>query len=397
MKRVLLVIAALLSLTVLLTACKKDGDTLSTTSTATSAAAEPTATPEPTLPPYEANVLTGEPKGDDYPEGQRITAVMVNNLVDARPQRGLSRAQMLFEIKVEGGITRFMALFNSCEELPTIGPIRSARDQFFRLVLPWQPIYIHDGESVVQKQYIKNYSYDEWNLNNGGNGYRDFNRKNWRGYSYNNGLVYEHTEYTDAEHVGKYITSNDVDTSRTYNSTFFNFVDYREAPHQVNGDDAAQVTIVHSENYRTRFTYDSSLGQYKMAQYYPQMGDYMDTVDENNERQLAFDNVVVLFTDIHTYPGHESQDLQYAEYSWGGVGYYCYGGHIEKIRWTKGTDLEALQLWNYDMTENLQVNTGKSYVAVVDVDEASRFGYTASESTDGPEAATEETYVESAD
>ena len=342
---------------------------------------EPTATPEP----YEANALTGEAKDADYPEGQRVTAVMVNNITDARPQRGLSDAKMLFEIKVEGGITRFMALFNSCEELPTIGPIRSARDQFFRLVLPWQPIYIHDGESVVQKQYIKNYSYDEWNLNNGGNGYRDFNRKNWRGYSYNNGLVYEHTEYTDAEHVGKYITSNDVDTSRTYNSTFFNFVDYREAPRQVNGDDAAQVTIVHSENYRTRFTYDSSLG------------DYMDTVDENNERQLAFDNVVVLFTDIHTYPGHEAQDLQYAEYSWGGVGYYCYGGHIEKIRWTKGTDLEALQLWNYDMTENLQVNTGKSYVAVVDVDEASRFGYTASESTDGPEAATEETYVESAD
>ena len=101
MKRVLLVIAALLSLTVLLTACKKDGDTLSTTtSTATSAAAEPTATPEPTLPPYEANVLTGEPKGADYPEGQRITAVMVNNIVAARPQRGLSKADILFEIKV---------------------------------------------------------------------------------------------------------------------------------------------------------------------------------------------------------------------------------------------------------------------------------------------------------
>ena len=75
MKRVLLVIATLLSLTVLLAACKKSGDTLSTpTSTAESTASEPTPTPEPTLPPYEANVLTGEPKGADYPEGQRITA-----------------------------------------------------------------------------------------------------------------------------------------------------------------------------------------------------------------------------------------------------------------------------------------------------------------------------------
>lgn len=67
--------------------------------------------PRPTLPPYEANVLTGEPKGADYPEGQRITAVMVNNIVAARPQRGLSKADILFEIKVEGGITRFMPVF----------------------------------------------------------------------------------------------------------------------------------------------------------------------------------------------------------------------------------------------------------------------------------------------
>ena len=111
MKRVLLVIAALLSLTVLLAACKKSGDTISTP-TAESTPATVEATPAPTeLPPYEANVLTGEPKGADYPEGQRITAVMVNNIVAARPQRGLSKADILFEIKVEGGITRFLLLF----------------------------------------------------------------------------------------------------------------------------------------------------------------------------------------------------------------------------------------------------------------------------------------------
>ena len=104
MKRVLLVIAALLSLTVLLAACKKSGDTISTP-TAESTPATVEATPAPTeLPPYEANVLTGEPKGADYPEGQRITAVMVNNIVAARPQRGLSKADILFEIKVVGGI-----------------------------------------------------------------------------------------------------------------------------------------------------------------------------------------------------------------------------------------------------------------------------------------------------
>ena len=41
--------------------------------------------------------------------GQRITAVMVNNIVAARPQRGLSKADILFEIKVEGGHHPFHA------------------------------------------------------------------------------------------------------------------------------------------------------------------------------------------------------------------------------------------------------------------------------------------------
>ena len=109
MKRLLLVIATLLSLTVLLAACKKSDDTSSAATNPGSTPAQVEATPAPTeLPPYEANVLTGEPKGADYPEGQRITAVMVNNIVAARPQRGLSKADILFEIKVEGGITRFM-------------------------------------------------------------------------------------------------------------------------------------------------------------------------------------------------------------------------------------------------------------------------------------------------
>ena len=228
MKRVLLVIAALLSLTVLLAACKKSGDTIST-STAESTPATVEATPAPTeLPPYEANVLTGEPKGADYPEGQRITAVMVNNIVAARPQRGLSKADILFEIKVEGGITRFMPVFTDYKTVGEVGPVRSGRDQFFRLILPWQALYIHEGQSVVMQQYAIDYDYGKLNNNDGANGYRDYGRVNWAGKSYNAGsLALEHTMYTNADNIANYISSQNVDMNRTYNSTFFNFVDYR--------------------------------------------------------------------------------------------------------------------------------------------------------------------------
>ena len=419
MKRVLLVIAALLSLTVLLTACKKDGDTLSTTtSTATSAAAEPAATPEPTLPPYEANVLTGEPKGADYPEGQRITAVMVNNIVAARPQRGLSKADILFEIKVEGGITRFMPVYTDYKTIGEVGPVRSGRDQFFRLILPWQALYIHEGQSIVMQQYAIDYDYGKLNNNDGANGYRDYGRVNWAGQSYNAGtLRLEHTMYTNSDNIENYITSQNVDMSRTYNSTFFNFVDYRlgttrDLSNSIDSaysdkygpivSDGQYIEVEHSPSYKTRFIYDEATNQYKMQQNYSD-GQWRDTVDEAADNKvLTFPNVIVLYTDIHTYPGHEAKDLQYVEYAWGGVGYYCYGGKCEKIYWQKGTPLEALRLYylNEDGTCSdtpLEVNIGKSYVAVTDVDFAGNFVHSTLDGVNLSTATTqtyEKSYVE---
>ena len=199
--------------------------------------------------------------------------------------------------------------------------------------------------------------------------------------------------YTSGENIAKYIENNNVDMNRTYNSTFFNFVDYRlDNPVRdlANSPDSALTTkdgpvvsdgeyveISHSASYKTRFLYDSANNVYLMQQNFS--GNWRDTVDEEyNDYQLQFPNVIVLFTDIHTYPGHEATDLQYAEYSWGGIGYYCYGGKCEKIYWQKGTPLEALRLYYLD--ENGQcsdtpceINIGKSYVSIVDVDEAINF------------------------
>ena len=414
MKRKLLLVMAILSLCVVLAACKKKGgDTMSSSS----AAPEVTATPEPSQEPYLANVLTGEPQGDDY-KNQRITAVMVNNIVAARPQRGLFKAYILFEIKVEGGITRFMPVFTDYQDIGEVGPVRSGRDQFFRLILPWQALYIHEGQSVVMQQYAIDYSYGNLNNNDGANGYRDYNRVNWSGASYNNGnLALEHTMYTNSDNIQQYIDDNSVDMDRTYNSTFFNFVDYRtgEARDLSNSLDSAYsdkygpvvsdgeyIEIEHSPSYKTRFIYDAASNTYKMQQNYSD-GQWRDTVDEAADNTvLSFPNVIVLYTDIHTYPGHEAKDLQYAEYAWGGIGYYCYGGKCEKIYWQKGTPLETLRL--YYLTEDgqcsdtlLDVNIGKSYVAVTDVDYAENFQATTLDAVNlssGTTSTYESNYVE---
>ena len=140
------------------------------------------------------------------------------------------------------------------------------------------------------------------------------------------------------------------------------------------GEDAELVTITHSASYKTRFIYDDSTGLYKMQQYYGTDGNWRDSVDENNNVTLNFTNLVVLYTDIHTYPGHEAKDLQYVDYDFGGVGFYFTGGKCEKIYWQKGTPLEALRLYYLDENgqcsdEMVEVNMGKSYLSVVDLDE----------------------------
>ncbi len=78
MKRNILCTLAVMAACAILVACGKTDDQISPItpeSNAASSEAEATPEPTPTLPPYEANVLTGEAKGENYPEGQRITAL----------------------------------------------------------------------------------------------------------------------------------------------------------------------------------------------------------------------------------------------------------------------------------------------------------------------------------
>ncbi len=111
------------------------------------------------LPVYDADVLTGQA----HRTNGRIVGVMVNNISNserqnARPQRGIGSADILIESKVEGGITRLCALFHDANDIPEMGPLRSGRDQFLQLLMPWQTLYYHDGESIFCTQFVNVYN-----------------------------------------------------------------------------------------------------------------------------------------------------------------------------------------------------------------------------------------------
>ena len=74
----------------------------------------------------------------------RPIAVMIDNHKDAWPQAGLNKAYMVYEIIVEGGETRLMALFKGVD-LEKIGPVRSARHYFID--------YAMENMSILEKAH----------------------------------------------------------------------------------------------------------------------------------------------------------------------------------------------------------------------------------------------------
>jgi hypothetical protein len=84
------------------------------------------------------------PPGEDR---LRSRAVMVENHPDARPLSGLDKASVVIEAPVEGGITRFLALFDATTTVDEIGPVRSARPYFVDWADGWKAAYFHVGGS----------------------------------------------------------------------------------------------------------------------------------------------------------------------------------------------------------------------------------------------------------
>ncbi len=83
-------------------------------------------------------------------------AVMIDAHTDAQPTCGLAKANIVFTIPVEGGLTRYMAIYDASSTVEKIGPIRSARQYFVELADSLHVVYAHVGGSPEALDTIKN-------------------------------------------------------------------------------------------------------------------------------------------------------------------------------------------------------------------------------------------------
>ncbi|PIS41055.1 MAG: hypothetical protein COT26_00110 [Candidatus Kerfeldbacteria bacterium CG08_land_8_20_14_0_20_43_14] len=116
--------------------------------------------------------------GDRFDMGHYYpVAVMIDNASPARPQSGLQSASVVYEALVEGGITRFMAIFDH-GEISQIGPVRSARPYFLDWLAEYDAAYAHAGGSPeALGEIVKNRIHD---INGIGNSAKAFYRDKTR-------------------------------------------------------------------------------------------------------------------------------------------------------------------------------------------------------------------------
>ena len=121
---------------------------------------------EPLPPVLVASLLNGALVAPEN-INKHVIAVMIENSLAARPQAGLTSADVIYEAVTEGGITRFMALYS--QKYPeTAGPIRSARSYFIDWLSEFDAFYVYAGGSPTALSRISTYGIKSYPHRNDG-------------------------------------------------------------------------------------------------------------------------------------------------------------------------------------------------------------------------------------
>ncbi len=350
MKKTLIILLCMLMLVFTVTSCSQEEEVSSASQTPSTGDEEPTEPEEEEKPTIYPSMLTGLEKDEDYPINQRPVAIMVNNRIDGLPHSGVSEASVCYEMVTEGGITRYMLVYEDYTTIPEVGPIRSARDPHVQFMAPLNALYVHDGGSTMAMELLDVVlDWENGDFGPDGAGYR----KSRPGYSS------DETEYVNAESLmaaaedPKYITEGEPIAPITLDG----FVRYDEDPVLPTDGSAHQVSWSFSQSYDGYFEYNSDTNQYEKSQF------GIKLTDANNDEPFSYENLLVLFTNIVPYGNTVLMDI---DLDYGGVGYYFYGGEYQEIVWRKGAPTTPLRILNDDGTETpVLLNTGKTYVAVV--------------------------------
>ncbi len=278
----------------------------------------------------------------------RPFAVMLDNVKVAAPQNGISHADIVYEMTVEGGLTRLLGVFSDYSGEYTIGAVRSSRDYYIDIAQAHNAIYVHAGGSP--EAYSTIYSRKINNLDGVNNGpassfWRDKERRAAK-------LSSEHTMVTNPQKVSEGIKIKKYNTEMP--EEFSHPLNFLEEDKPIEGSSALKVNIDYSSN--CALEYDVQSGLYNKFQY------NKPHTDRDTEEQLTFKNILILKAS-HASTGDDKGRLA-VNFKGEGKGYYAVGGIYKEIVWKKDDRISPYTLYESDGETPLLLCAGKSYIAI---------------------------------
>ncbi len=304
---------------------------------------------EPPKPEYKS-ALTGLPVDSEEDENRRPVAVMINNIKKALPQYGLSKASIVFEALAEGGITRLLAVFEDVSEVPQIGTIRSSRPIYLDLAESIDAVYVHIGASPEAYSRIANDGIDSYDLIDGKN-----NAMYWRDKSRIQSSGYEHSVFTSGDKLAEKFLNDGIRMTRS--SKYGKMFNFSETIPSYGVKDATKISAKFSSYKTGTYTYDESIGLYRIGQY------GTSHIDAETGNQLAFKNVFILRMNSYVIAGDTAGRLRFESVG-EGTGYYFVNGGKRAITWKRGAKDAPFKFYDASGAE-LEVFPGDSYIAIV--------------------------------
>lgn len=342
------------------------------------------------LPQTEECPLDGamysKPERDLW-EKRRPMGIMIENSKAARPQSGLSSADVIYEAVAEGGITRLLAVFY-CQDTDIIGPVRSARTYYLDWISEYAdwPLYTHVGGANQEGPadalgQISRYGWEAYNdLNQFSIGFPTF----WRDYErLGPNTATEHTVYSATNKLWGFaatkrkltnISLDDRTGKEVAWDTDFTKWLFKEDAVITNRPDKgsaefslSSIQSSYANDYTVRWQYDHDSNSYL------RFNGGAEHRDLNTNQQLLTKNVVIMFTTLTVADdGYlEEEHGSHLLYGTKGTGRakFLIDGKVIDGTWSKQTRISRTKFLDSNGAE-IKFNRGQIWIEVLPIGQA---------------------------
>ena len=281
----------------------------------------------------------------DLESDSRPVAVMVNNLNAARPyQSGLQDAYIVYEIIVEGGITRMMAVYKDADTA-RIGSVRSSRHYYLDYALENDAIYVHFGWSTQAQSDIPTLGIN--NING------LYDSAFWRE---DLPVDYEHTAFTSMEKITNVAKNKGYRLTSTKDTLLNYSVEEVDLSKDSNAKVANSIDIKYSNYLTDVYNYNS-----EDKLYYRNVNGKAH-VDYETKKQYTAKNIIVAFVDNDDITNDEKGRQELHNIGTGN-GYYITDGYAIPIKWNK-SGRSSQTIYKDLEGKEIDVNDGNTFIQI---------------------------------